>query len=290
MYNIKLFDLHSDYETYINSEDKILPNLSYCKDQNDTHLNEIDNRVIATFNITDTTINTNILYFGVKSKIVKIEIDDVELPTVTEKYKFDTTGIHTIKYTLKDPTVLEKEFFVDCPKLKEVILPNTIITINDSAFNSCNQLTKVTIPNSVTSIGNSVFLHCTSLTNITIPNSVTSIGNNVFQNCTSLTNIRIPNSVTSIGNDAFSQCTQLSLIVIGKNVTSIGDSCFRRCENLINIYSLATTAPTIQTNTFYNVKTTGGTLYVPAGSTGYDVWMSRDYFLGQYNWTLVEQQ
>ena len=138
MYNIKLFDLHSDYETYINSEDKILPNLSYCKDQNDTHLNEIDNRVIATFNITDTTINTNILYFGVKSKIVKIEIDDVELPTVTEKYKFDTTGIHIIKYTLKDPTVLEKEFFVDCPKLKEVILPNTIITINDSAFNGCN--------------------------------------------------------------------------------------------------------------------------------------------------------
>ena len=288
MYNIKLFDLHSDYETYINSEDKILPNLSYCKDQNDTHLNEIDNRVIATFNITDTTINTNILYFGVKSKIAKIEIDDVELSDVPYQYKFDTTGIHTIKYTLKDPTVLEKEFFVDCPKLKEVILPNTIITINDSAFNGCNQLTKVTIPNSVTSIGNSVFLHCTSLANITIPNSVTSIGNSAFSDCTSLTNITIPNSVTSIGNSVFSQCTQLRLIVIGKNVTSIGNECFVQCRNLLNIYSLAIIAPTITNTTFNNIDNIiSGNLTVPKDSTGYDVWMNT---LASYNWTLVEQQ
>ena len=38
---IKKFKEHSvDYENYINSENKILPNLSYCEDKNDVHLNE----------------------------------------------------------------------------------------------------------------------------------------------------------------------------------------------------------------------------------------------------------
>jgi hypothetical protein len=49
------------------------------------------------------------------------------------------------------------------------------------------------------------------------------------------------------------------------------------------------TAPTIGNKTFQDVHS-NGTLYVPIGSSGYDVWMgSGDYYLGLYNWTKVEQ-
>ena len=41
----------------------------------------------------------------------------------------------------------------------------------------------------------------------------------------------------------------------------------------------------IKNNTFRNVKTSG-TLTVPAGSTGYDVWM---VYLDLYGWTKAEQ-
>jgi hypothetical protein len=52
---------------------------------------------------------------------------------------------------------------------------------------------------------------------------------------------------------------------------------------------LATTAPTIGSSTFYKVKT-NGTLTVPTGSTGYDVWMGTgNYYLGKYSWTKIEQ-
>ena len=45
------------------------------------------------------------------------------------------------------------------------------------------------IPNSVTSIENSAFSGCSNLTSITIPNSVTSIGNHAFYNCSRLTDV-----------------------------------------------------------------------------------------------------
>ena len=138
-------------------------------------------------------------------------------------------------------------------------------------------------------IGDFSFDGCFSLTSITIPNGVISIGVAAFQWCESLTNITIPDSVTSIGDNAFCKCSGATSLSIGSGVTSIGNDAFTSCSGLTNITSLATIAPTIQYDTFQNIKT-NGTLTVPIGSSGYDVWMGTgDYYLGKYNWTKVEQ-
>ena len=37
---LKLFDEHSDYETYVDGDNTILPNISYCKDEENIHYND----------------------------------------------------------------------------------------------------------------------------------------------------------------------------------------------------------------------------------------------------------
>lgn len=102
----------------------------------------------------------------------------------------------------------------------------------------------------------------------------------MFYGCTSLNYIKAMFTKTS-------SSSYMSNWVGG--VVSSGSYVFQSCTSLTSIVCNATIAPTIQSNTFRGIKT-GGTLYVPQGSSGYDTWMQNvNYYLGKYNWVKVEQ-
>ena len=288
---LKQFSTHSEYEAYITSEYKVLPNVSICDDTKDVHYNPwVDTRVVAKYNVTSTSSPTPIGNKQYTSGFSAIEIDGVEQPSVVSAYTFSTTGEHTVKYTLADPTSIGERAFASCYSLTSIDIPNSVTSIGDYAFNSCTSLTTVNIPSGVTSIGERAFAGCYSLTSIDLPSSVTSIGERAFSYCSSLTSIDIPSGVTSIGTSAFTSCSGITSCTIGSGVISIGYSAFYNCYSLTSITSNAMTAPTIQSDTFYGVKT-GGTLTVPIGSSGYNVWIGTgNYYLGYYGWTKVEQQ
>ena len=124
------------------------------------------------------------------------------------------------------------EAFSECKGLLSVIIPNSVTSIESSAFRYCSGLTYIKIGDSVTSIGGSAFSDCSKLTSITIPNTVTSIGNSAFYNCSGLTYIKIGDSVTSIGGSAFEGCSKLNSVNIPNSVTSIGSKAFEGCSGL----------------------------------------------------------
>ena len=135
------------------------------------------------------------------------------------------------------------------------------------------------IPNSVTSIGERAFDGSEGLKSITIPNSVTTIGVNAFMWCEGLTSVTIGNSVTTIGNRAFIYCSGLTSVTIPNSVTSIGAYAFYAYDKLTSVTNLATTPQTITKNAF----STYGTLHVLKGYK--DVYATTDVWK---NFTIVD--
>ena len=130
-----------------------------------------------------------------------------------------------------------------------LVIPNSIKTIEKSAFYGCTGLSgNLTIPNSVTTIGKSAFVNCSGFTgNLTIPNSVTTIEELAFRGCTGFKgDLTIPNSVTTIGESVFLGCTGLSgILTIPNSVTTIGEKAFSNCIGFTGNLTIPNSVTTI---------------------------------------------
>ncbi|MGN0634153.1 MAG: leucine-rich repeat domain-containing protein [Oscillospiraceae bacterium] len=93
--------------------------------------------------------------------------------------------------------------FEGTPWIEALQEKNPLVIVNGILIDGNDASGNVVIPDDVTCIGDSAFSYCESLTSVTIPYSVTSIGYQAFYSCDNLTSITIPKSVTSIGEEAF---------------------------------------------------------------------------------------
>ena len=125
---------------------------------------------------------------------------------------------------------------VDGKCVIEFDAPITKIPMN--AFRKKKLTGNLVIPNSITTIEKSAFFGCTGLSgNLTIPNSVTTIGETAFSNCIGFTgNLTIPNSVTTIGNFAFSYCIGFTGdLSLPKSLEVVGSRSFEFCNKIQTI-------------------------------------------------------
>ena len=148
-------------------------------------------------------------------------------------------------------TAIGSNAFIDCG-LTSAILPDTVKTIGESAFEGNYDMTAIRLPDSLTTIGESSFAHCRGLESIEIPEGVTEIGHNSFFCCYSLKTLKLPSSTPFIGQHAFSDCTSLQTVAIPYGVTSIGDGAFKDCDNLKKV-SIPASVIGVGRNAFKNI-------------------------------------
>ena len=134
-----------------------------------------------------------------------------------------------------------------------VIIPDSVTTIEDNAFDGCKNLAKITVPDSVTTIGQNAFKGTawldnqpdgvvyagkvayaykgdkTQLKSLTIAEGTVSVAPSAFYECESLTSVELPDSVKVIDRWAFQNCIRLTSVVLGNNVESIGTRAFADC-------------------------------------------------------------
>lgn len=115
--------------------------------------------------------------------------------------------------------------FADCPKLKSVILPDSITKMGEGAFWFCSSLESVNIPSGLEEIPDCTF-GGSGITQIEILDSVKKIGMYAFASCENLASIVIPDSVTEIGMCAFLESTKINGFNISKNVEKIDEAAF----------------------------------------------------------------
>lgn len=155
--------------------------------------------------------------------------------------------------------------FQHCLGLQSLSIPDNVTFIGEGAFSGCQNISTMIIPNGVTSIKANTFSGCSRLSYVLIPQSVTTIEHHAFSKCISLLTGSIPEGVTSIGNGAFSGCVNLGSVVIPSSVTSIGQKAFDQVD-LMDVYSEINDPFEISPNTF-NINTlNNGTLNVPKGT------------------------
>lgn len=86
--------------------------------------------------------------------------------------------------------------------IADVVIKEGVTTIGSHLFGNCS-VENIVIPNSVESIGEYAFEYCINLKSVTIPSGCTTIGSKAFVVCFNLSRVVIPDIVTNIGDAAF---------------------------------------------------------------------------------------
>ncbi len=134
--------------------------------------------------------------------------------------------------------------------VRSIVISDSVVTIEESAFSDCQDLESVTLGSGVQTIGISAFSGCSALDDVTFGDAIEDIGSQAFKDC-AITQLTLPGSVKTIGNEAFksshlqkvtfsegikdipayafSECESLTEVEFSDTVTSIGNSAFEGC-------------------------------------------------------------
>ena len=196
-----LFGCSKDDEPSQNETNKSIPKVT------------INSNGTTSTGVTFSQIDATTFYLDyIKYEIVDSHLEIIGYDPEEIKSKVIPYGIVGLNGSTYNTRIVSLGAFEDCPKMKEIILPNTITTIEESAF------------------------RCRSLTNIVLPASLLEIEAGAFNYSSKLESIIIPDGITSIPYVMCLDCHNLKKVVLPKNIKTIAPGAFYNCDALTDIY------------------------------------------------------
>ena len=135
---INFFELMSEYESYKNGQDFILPNVNFISENNKLYFNPnakpASPNLVAIYNVTDTSRESTLAGQYSWKYIESIIIDGIVEDDIY--YQFDTTGEHTVEFVLSDKEFIDFDFFNNVwpNDIVKVEIPSSITKINATGF------------------------------------------------------------------------------------------------------------------------------------------------------------
>lgn len=137
----------------------------------------------------------------------------------------------------KKIVAIAEEAFDQNKNISNVILPNTIEVIGNSAFYGCSSLAKVSFVGeepALQTISAYAFCNCSVLSDFVFPETVSTIGERAFADV-AFTKVVLPANVSTLGSRTFENCDLLQEVEVKNGNMTFGQSPFLYCDSTITI-------------------------------------------------------
>lgn len=144
--------------------------------------------VVVTYHITEELANAKIPFIRSNSKlkasdgIGHIYIDEQKKKKPTASLTFSEPGIHTVRITLEDPTIIPAYLLWGAEHIHSVEIPDTVIDIEEFAFRWLKSDKMPTLPSGLKTVGKLAFdgVCKDTIDTLQLPDSVENVGQEAF--------------------------------------------------------------------------------------------------------------
>ncbi len=182
-----------------------------------------------------------------------------------ENFKSRLTNVQYMDLGETNLTYIPDETFYNHSILRTLVLPKTLKTIGNRAFNGCVLLSQVTFSEALNSIGEYCFYNC-PIETLVLPEGLTTIGYGAFKSNNNYTyvydengnymrdengnylrvytsrlkSVSLPSTLTSMGTEVFQYQRYLKTVTFADGLTTIPSYAFSDCQALDSLRLPAT--------------------------------------------------